>query len=220
MGEMRVPSGALYGPQTQRAVENFPVSRLRFPRIFLRALGLIKSSAALVNGRLEVLRADLARAIARAADEVAEGKHDAQFVVDVFQTGSGTSTNMNANEVIGRLAQAHPNDHVNRGQSSNDVIPAAIHVAAALSVIEGLLPAMRELQKALAGKAKEFHDIIKIGRTHLQDAVPMRLGQEFSGYARQVELAMERAGAALPGLYELPLGGTAVGKIGRASCRE
>jgi fumarate hydratase class II len=211
MGEMRVPADALYGPQTQRAVENFPVSRLRFPRIFLRSLGLIKSSAALVNGRLEELPAGLARAIARAADEVAEGKHDAQFVVDVFQTGSGTSTNMNANEVIGRLAQAHPNDHVNRGQSSNDVIPAAIHVAAALLVAERLLPAMRDLQKALAAKAQEFHDVIKIGRTHLQDAVPMRLGQEFSGYARQVELAMERVDAALAGIYELPLGGTAVG---------
>jgi fumarate hydratase class II len=211
MGEMRVPSDALYGPQTQRAVENFPISRLRFPRIFLRALGLIKSSAAVVNGRLDELPADLARAIARAADEVAEGKHDAHFVVDVFQTGSGTSTNMNANEVIARLAKAHPNDQVNRGQSSNDVIPAAIHVSAALLVTEQLLPAMRELQKALGVKAKEFHDVIKIGRTHLQDAVPMRLGQEFGGYARQVELAMERVDAALPGLYELPLGGTAVG---------
>jgi fumarate hydratase, class II len=211
MGEMRVPSDALYGPQTQRAVENFPISRLRFPRIFLRALGLIKSSAALVNGRLKELPADLARAIARAADEVAEGKHDAQFVVDIFQTGSGTSTNMNANEVIGRLAQAHPNDHVNRGQSSNDVIPAAIHISAALLATEELLPAMRDLRKTLAEKAKEFHEVIKIGRTHLQDAVPMRLGQEFGGYARQVELAMERVDAALPGLYELPLGGTAVG---------
>ena len=211
MGEMRVPSDALYGAQTQRAVENFPISRLRFPRVFLRALGLIKSSAAVVNGRLEELPADLARAIARAADEVAEGKHDAHFVVDVFQTGSGTSTNMNANEVIGRLASAHPNDQVNRGQSSNDVIPAAIHVSAALLVTEELLPAMEELQRALAGKAKEFYDVIKIGRTHLQDAVPMRLGQEFGGYARQVELGIERVAAALPGLYELPLGGTAVG---------
>jgi fumarate hydratase, class II len=211
MGEMRVPSDALYGPQTQRAVENFPISRLRFPRIFLRALGLIKSSAALVNGRLKELPADLERAIARAADEVAVGKHDAQFVVDIFQTGSGTSTNMNANEVIGRLAQAHPNDHVNRGQSSNDVIPAAIHISAALLATEELLPAMRDLRKTLAEKAKEFHEVIKIGRTHLQDAVPMRLGQEFGGYARQVELAMERVDAALPGLYELPLGGTAVG---------
>jgi fumarate hydratase class II len=211
MGEMRVPSDALYGPQTQRAVENFPISRLRFQRAFLRALGLIKSSAAVVNGRLAELPADLARAIAQAADEVAEGKYDAQFVVDVFQTGSGTSTNMNANEVIGRLAQAHPNDHVNRGQSSNDAIPAAIHVSATISVTEDLLPAMRELRQALAGKAQEFHDVIKIGRTHLQDAVPMRLGQEFGGYARQVELAMERIEAALPGLYELPLGGTAVG---------
>jgi fumarate hydratase class II len=211
MGEMRVPSDALYGPQTQRAVENFPISRLRFPRVFLRALGLIKSSAAVVNGRLEELPADLSRAIARAADEVAEGKHDAQFVVDVFQTGSGTSTNMNANEVIGRLAKAHPNDHVNRGQSSNDVIPAAIHVAAALALSEEFLPAMRDLQNAFLLKAREFHDVIKIGRTHLQDAVPMRLGQEFSGYARQIEMAMQRVNATLDGLYELPLGGTAVG---------
>jgi fumarate hydratase class II len=211
MGEMRVPADALYGPQTQRAVENFPISRLRFPRVFLRALGLIKSSAAVVNGRLEELPADLARAIARAADEVAEGKYDAHFVVDVFQTGSGTSTNMNANEVIAGLANAHPNDHVNRGQSSNDVIPAAIHVSAALLVTEQLIPAMQDLRNALVGKTKEFHDVIKIGRTHLQDAVPMRLGQEFGGYARQVELGMERIAAALPGLYELPIGGTAVG---------
>src|SRR5258708_567195 len=166
MGEMRVPSDALYGPQTQRAVENFPISRLRFPRIFLRALGLIKSSAAVVNGRLEELPADLSRAIARAADEVAEGKHDSHFVVDVFQTGSGTSTNMNANEVIGRLAKAHPNDHVNRGQSSNDIIPAAIHVSAAMLVHSDLLPAMEALLDALAQKAKDFHAIVKIGRTH------------------------------------------------------
>ena len=202
MGEMRVPEDALYGPQTQRAVENFPISSMRLPRAFIRALGLIKASAANVNGRSEVEKAALA---------VAEGKHDDQFVVDVFQTGSGTSTNMNANEVIGRLANAHPNDHVNQGQSSNDVIPTAIHVAAAITVHESLLPSMRGLQATLSAKAGEFHHVIKIGRTHLQDAVPMRLGQEFSGYAAQVRAAIERLEAALPGIYELPLGGTAIG---------
>ena len=202
MGEMRVPDAALYGPQTQRAVENFPISGLRLPRAFIRALGLIKACAANVNGR---------PAVERAADEVAEGKHDDQFVVDVFQTGSGTSTNMNANEVIGHLANAHPNDHVNQGQSSNDVIPTAIHVAAAQAVNDSLLLAMRSLQAAFEAKAREFHDVIKIGRTHLQDAVPMRLGQEFSGYAAQVRSSVERVEAALPGIYELPLGGTAVG---------
>jgi fumarate hydratase class II len=202
MGEMRVPEDALYGPQTQRAVENFPISGLRMPRAFIRALGLIKACAANVNGRPEVERAAL---------EVSEGKYDDQFVVDVFQTGSGTSTNMNANEVIGRLAGAHPNDHVNQGQSSNDVIPTAMHVAAAQSVNESLLPAMRSLQAALEAKARDFHGVVKIGRTHLQDAVPMRLGQEFSGYAAQVRGSIERIEAALPGIYELALGGTAVG---------
>jgi fumarate hydratase class II len=202
MGEMRVPEDSLYGPQTQRAVENFPISGLRMPRAFIRALGLIKACAANVNGRPEVERAAL---------EVSEGKYDDQFVVDVFQTGSGTSTNMNANEVIGRLAGAHPNDHVNQGQSSNDVIPTAMHVAAAQSVNESLLPAMRSLQAALEAKAREFHGVVKIGRTHLQDAVPMRLGQEFSGYAAQVRGSIERIEAALPGIYELALGGTAVG---------
>jgi fumarate hydratase class II len=211
MGEVRVPAGALYGAQTQRAVENFPISHLRFPRIFLRALGIIKSAAAVVNGSLGEIPADLAGAVAEAADEVSAGVYDEHFVVDIFQTGSGTSTNMNANEVIGRLAKAHPNDHVNRGQSSNDIIPAAIHVSAALLVTEELLPAMQGLQEALAAKATEFRDVIKIGRTHLQDAVPMRLGQEFSSYARQVELALERVSTALQGMYELPIGGTAVG---------
>ncbi|HYI96889.1 MAG TPA: class II fumarate hydratase [Bryobacteraceae bacterium] len=202
MGEMRVPADALYGAQTQRAVENFPISGMRLPRAFIRALGLIKASAASVNGRPEV---------ERAAQEVADGKYDDQFVVDVFQTGSGTSTNMNANEVIARLASAHPNDHVNQGQSSNDVIPAAIHVASALTVNEALLPAMHGLKTTLDSKAQELHDVIKIGRTHLQDAVPMRLGHEFSGYAAQVRASIERVEAALPGIYELPLGGTAVG---------
>ena len=211
MGEMRVPRDALYGAQTARAVENFPISRMRFQRPFLRALGLIKAAAAQVTGRMGHLPQAKAAAIEAAADEVAEGRHDDAFVVDVFQTGSGTSTNMNANEVIGHLAGAHPNDEVNRGQSSNDVIPTALHLAAMETVRGQLLPAMRDLQGALEEKAREFDDVIKIGRTHLQDAVPMRLGQEFSGYARQVEAAGERLEAALPGMCELALGGTAVG---------
>ncbi len=211
MGEMRVPRDALYGAQTARAVENFPIGRMRFQRPFLRALGLIKAAAAQVNGRMGHLPPAKAAAIEAAANEVAEGLHDDAFVVDVFQTGSGTSTNMNANEVIGHLAGAHPNDDVNRGQSSNDVIPTALHLAAVESIRGQLLPAMRGLQEALAKKAREFDDVIKIGRTHLQDAVPMRLGQEFSGYARQVELARERVESALPALCELALGGTAVG---------
>ena len=211
MGEVHVPAGAAYGAQTQRAVENFPISGLRFPRAFIRALGLIKSAAARVNGELGQLPADLAASIAKAADAVAAGDHDDQFVVDIFQTGSGTSTNMNANEVIGHLAGAHPNNHVNRGQSSNDVFPSAIHIAAAASANEVLLPAMAELSTALNAKATEFADVIKIGRTHLQDAVPMTLGQEFSGYASQVEHCSERIKAALDGIYELPFGGTAIG---------
>jgi len=202
MGEMAVPSEALYGAQTARALANFPVSGKRFPRSFIRALGLIKAAAAKVNARPD---------IEAAAEAVIEGRHDGELAVDIFQTGSGTSTNMNANEVIGHLAGAHPNDDVNRGQSSNDVIPSALHIAAAEAVTARLLPAMRQLGSSLDQKAREFHDVIKIGRTHLQDAVPMRLGQEFSGYARQVEASRERVEAALPGVYELPLGGTAVG---------
>ena len=211
MGEMRVPAEALYGAQTARAVENFLIGGPRFQRPFLRALGLVKSAAALVHGAEGRLPAELARAIGAAADQVAGGAHDAQFVVDVFQTGSGTSTNMNANEVIGRLAGAHPNDHVNLGQSSNDVVPTAMHIAAAEEVERRLLPAMEALRDALGRKEREFGDVVKIGRTHLQDAVPMRMGQEFSGWARQVEAARERLCLALGGLYELPLGGTAVG---------
>lgn len=211
MGEIRVPAGALYGAQTQRAVENFAISGLRFPRAFIRALGIVKAASAKINGALGKLPPDLAAAIERAATAVAEGRHDDQFVVDVYQTGSGTSTNMNANEVIGHLAGAHPNDHVNRSQSSNDVIPTAIHVAAALAVNEDLLPAMHQLGETLQAKAAEFHDVIKIGRTHLQDAVPMRLGQEFSGYAAQLDHSAERIRTALEDVYELPLGGTAVG---------
>ena len=211
MGEMRVPAGAAYGAHTARAIENFPISGLRFPRPFIRALGLIKLASARVNGRLGQLSPDLAEAIEAAAQKVVEGAYDDQFVVDVFQTGSGTSTNMNANEVIGFLAGAHPNDQVNLGQSSNDVIPSAMHIAAAEQVHHRLLPAARHLRDSLDRKAHEFHDVIKIGRTHLQDAVPMRLGQEFSGYARQIEASSERIESALPGIYELALGGTAVG---------
>src|SRR5882724_9203238 len=208
---MSVPEGALYGPQTQRAVENFPISTLRFQRSLIEALGLIKAAAAKVNGDLGELPPRLAAAVEAAAIQVMEGAYDSQFVVDIFQTGSGTSTNMNVNEVIGRLAGAHPNDEVNRGQSSNDVIPSAIHIAAAQTAQQRLLPALDRLRAALESKAAEFHDIVKIGRTHLQDAVPMRLGHEFSGYARQVEACGERIRAALEGIYELPLGGTAVG---------
>jgi aspartate ammonia-lyase len=192
LGEVLVPAEALYGAQTQRAVENFPISQLRFTRPFIRALGLIKAAAARVNGELGVLPRDLAAAIETAAQQVAKGDYDAQFVVDIFQTGSGTSTNMNANEVIARLAGAHPNDHVNLSQSSNDVIPTVIHVAAAELVHHELLPAMTLLHSTLREKAEEFDDVLKIGRTHLQDAVPIRLGQEFNGYARQVELSIDR----------------------------
>jgi len=202
MGEMRVPASALFGPQTARAVQNFPISGKRFPRSFIRALGLVKTAAAHVNGLPDV---------ERAAEAVSEGRKDAEFVVDIYQTGSGTSTNMNANEVISRLSGAHPNDDVNRGQSSNDVIPSAIHIAAAETIHNRLLPAMRRLATSLRRKANEFQDIIKIGRTHLQDAVPIRMGQEFGGYAQQVEASLRRIDAALPALYELPLGGTAVG---------
>jgi fumarate hydratase class II len=220
MGEMRVPADALYGAHTQRAVENFPISGMRFQRAFIRALGLIKNAAAKANRELGQLPPDIAAAIEEASEEVTAGEHDADFVVDIFQTGSGTSTNMNANEIIaGRAARilgregvrVHPNDQVNRSQSSNDVIPAAIHVAAAEQVRRELLIAMLQLAAALERKAEEFSGVIKTGRTHLQDAVPMRLGQEFSGYARQVEASVERIHSALDGIYELPLGGTAIG---------
>ena len=219
MGEIRVPASALYGAQTARAVENFPISGLRFPRPFIRALGLIKKHAARTNGELDLLPHDVAGAIEAAALEVEQGKHDEQFVVDIFQTGSGTSTNMNANEVIAtRAAQifrcsppVHPNDHVNRGQSSNDVIPTVIHIAALDGIVNGLIPALNELHAALLGKAAEFGDVLKIGRTHLQDATPIRLGQEFSGYASQIEHGVERLWSCETHLGELALGGTAVG---------
>ncbi len=223
LGEVKVPQDAYWGAQTQRAVENFPISGLRFPRSFIRALGLVKLCAAKVNAHLKLLDERHARAIEQAAREVADGKLDAHFPIDIFQTGSGTSTNMNANEVIanracellgvqrGDKAAVHPNDHVNLGQSSNDVIPACVHISAALAVHEQLLPALEHLQKTLTAKAQEFSDIVKTGRTHLMDAMPLTLGQEFSGYAAQIELARERLEAVLPRVYELALGGTAVG---------
>ena len=223
MGEVKVPEKAYYGAQTQRAVENFAVSGLRFPAPFIRALALIKKHAALVNSELGLLDSKLAEPIAAAAQEVCEGKRDDQFVVDVFQTGSGTSTNMNANEVIagranerlkglrGGKSPVHPNDHVNLGQSSNDVIPSAIHIAAMLQIENHLIPTLERLKAALKGKVTDFEGIRKIGRTHLQDAVPVTLGQEFSGYARQVELGIERLKAVESRLSELALGGTAVG---------
>lgn len=217
MGEMPVPAEALYGAQTQRAVLNFPISQMRFGREFILAIGLVKKASAIANGRLGALDLPLAQAIERAADEVIDGRHDAQFVVDVFQTGSGTSTNMNANEVIARIAAnasgrpVHPNDHVNRSQSSNDVIPTAIHVSAAITLQRQLIPAMHRLRESFLEKSRRFADIVKIGRTHLQDAVPVRLGDEFSAYARQVELAVERVYTSRDGLWELAIGGTAVG---------
>ncbi len=216
MGPVPVPPDALYGAQTARAVENFPISSLRLQRPFIRALGLIKAAAAIVNGRHGWIDPGMASNIERAALQVAEGNYDDQFVVDVFQTGSGTSTNMNANEVIAHLAsvdgkRAHPNDHVNRGQSSNDVFPSAMHIAAVETTTHRLLNGLDLLARELDRKAREFHDVIKIGRTHLQDAVPMRLGHEFSGYAQQMKNSVKRISKAMDGLYELPLGGTAVG---------
>ncbi|MGJ5817494.1 class II fumarate hydratase [Paludibaculum fermentans] len=217
MGEVRVPAAALYGAQTQRAVENFPISGMRLGREFIRGLGLLKKASAVANARLGTLEPEIASAIGSAAKEVIAGRHDDQFVVDVFQTGSGTSTNMNANEVIAHLASAqsgreiHPNDHVNRSQSSNDVMPSALHVAAVEMLADQLAPGLLELEEGLRRKAQEFAGIVKIGRTHLQDAVPLYLGDEFGGYARQVETARERIRWAGLALLELPLGGTAVG---------
>ena len=216
MGEMRVPSDALWGASTQRAVENFPISGWRFPRAFIRALGLVKHAAARANEDLGLLDPTRGAAIRAAASEIATGTLDAHFVVDVFQTGSGTSTNMNANEVIAHRAAAkgeavHPNDHVNMGQSSNDVIPTAMHVAAAEGLAHDLLPALDALRAALGEKARAFDDVVKIGRTHLQDATPIRLGQELGGHARQVELSAARIREAARGLEELAIGGTAVG---------
>ena len=211
MGEVRVPANALYGAQTRRAMENFPIGNSRPQPEFIRAIALIKVCAAHINAELGALNPELARAIENAAEDIAGGPYADQFPVSIFQTGSGTSTNMNVNEVIAHLAGAHPNDHVNRNQSSNDVIPSAIHIAAALGIHTQLLPAMECLRQALESKAAEFHDVSKIGRTHLQDATPMTLGQEFGGYAQQVRASVERVTAAMEGLYELPLGGTAIG---------
>ena len=223
MGEMLVPLEALYGASTQRAVLNFPVSGYRFPRPFIRALGLIKAGAALANRDLGKLESPLANSIVEAATEVAEGKLDVHFPLDIFQTGSGTSTNTNANEVIanrcsqlageaiGSRKPVHPNDHVNMGQSSNDVIPSAIHLSVAETLKNNLVRALDGLHLELLGKSGEFWDVLKIGRTHLMDATPIRLGQEFSGYAKQVEYGKLRVNNAIRALEELALGGTAVG---------
>ena len=223
MGEFEVPASAYYGANTMRANVNFPISDLRLPRGFIRAIGLIKQQSALVNRELGLLDEDIAGAIIRAAQDVIDGALDDEFIVDVFQTGSGTSTNMNANEVIanraiellggerGSRTPVHPNDHVNLGQSSNDVFPTAIQVSAAVSIHEELLPGLRVLEASLRRKSEEFWPVVKTGRTHLQDATPIRLGQEFLGYAGQVERARRRCDEAIATLTELPLGGTAVG---------
>jgi fumarate hydratase class II len=222
MGEVLVPKDALFGAQTQRAIENFPVSGIMFPRVFIRVLGLIKSAAAEVNAELHLLGQEISTAIIKAADEVAEGIWDEQFPLDIFQTGSGTSVNMNANEVIaGRAMQilgevsgvepVHPNNHVNFGQSSNDVIPSAIHVSAFIQAKETLLPSLRRLQGVLEERRTELDGIVKTGRTHLMDAMPIRLGQEVSGWAYQVAQGIERIESCFPRLAKLALGGTAVG---------
>lgn len=223
MGEMKVPEKAYWGAQTQRAIENFPISDLRFPRRFLRALGMVKLSAAKANSQLGLLDEKLKNIISQAAKEVMDGNYDDQFVLDIFQTGSGTSTNMNANEVIGNRANeilggsigdkkpVHPNDHVNMGQSSNDVIPTCIHISVLEAVHNDLMPALKQLAEALISKEKEFDKIIKIGRTHLQDATPIRLGQEFSGYASMIQHGIKRLMNVYENLSELAIGGTAVG---------
>ncbi len=219
MGKMKVPSDAYYGAQTARAVENFPVSGRTLPREFIRAMGLVKLAAAETNAELGFLKKNTARAIARAAKEVVEGKLDDHFVVDVFQTGSGTSTNMNTNEVIANRAaeilkgktSVHPNDHVNMGQSSNDVIPTSMHVSSLEAIEKDLIPSLEYLRDALSGKAKQFDHIVKIGRTHLMDATPIRLGQEFSGYASMIDHGISRLKGVRNDLSELAIGGTAVG---------
>ncbi len=221
MGEVKVPKDAYYGAQTQRAVDNFPVSGIKFSRSFIEALGMVKKHAAMVNRELGMLDEGITRPIEEAAQEVAEGKFDKDFAIDIFQTGSGTSTNMNANEVISRRAnelkdeeidmEIHPNDHVNYGQSSNDVIPTTIRLAAALAVKNNLIPSLKHLQKAFTEKGKEYAEVVKTGRTHLMDAMPVTIEQEFGGYARQVELGVERLESAMEHIQELPQGGTAVG---------
>ena len=222
MGEMEVPADAYYGASTQRAVLNFPISGLPLPRRFLRALGMVKRAAAQTNRELGILPRRRARAIAAAAQEVIDGKLDDQFPIDIFQTGSATSSNTNANEVIANRATeilggergsklVHPNDHVNLGQSSNDVIPTSMQIAAAVAIQDELIPALQRLQRALEAKSKEFWPVVKTGRTHLQDATPIRLGQEFKGYAGQIEESIRRAHGAVEELAKVPLGGTAVG---------
>jgi fumarate hydratase class II len=217
MGEVRVPADALYGAQTQRAVDNFPVSGLRFPRAFLRALGMIKGAAAAANEELGLLEPAIGRAIQQAAKDVADGLHDAHFPLDIFQTGSGTSTNMNANEVIATLAtnssgrRVHPNDHVNMSQSSNDVIPTAIHVSAYVEAAERLIPALTALVHAIDRKAGGLDHVVKTGRTHLMDALPIRMSQELSGWSSQLRDGVLRVESTFPRLRELALGGTAIG---------
>jgi fumarate hydratase class II len=217
MGEIRVPKDAKWRAQTQRAVENFPISGATLERSHIEALARIKAAAATVNAELGVLDREVAEAVVSAANEVARGDWDAHFPIDVFQTGSGTSSNMNANEVIATLAterlgrDVHPNDHVNASQSSNDVFPSSIHIAATSAVINDLIPALQHLERALVRKSQEFAEVVKSGRTHLMDATPVTLGQEFGGYAAQVRIGVERLEASLPRLAELPLGGTAVG---------
>jgi fumarate hydratase class II len=219
MGAVKVPADARWAAQTQRAVENFPISGLTIDRLLIRALAEVKGAAALVNARLKVVDKDIASAIHEAAREVADGRWDAHFPIDVYQTGSGTSSNMNANEVLASLAseklgdgrKVHPNDHVNASQSSNDVFPSAIHIAAAYGLVNDLVPALQHLAKALRKKQREFRAVVKSGRTHLMDATPVTLGQEFGGYAQAVEIGIERIEAVLPRVGELPLGGTAVG---------
>ena len=224
MGEVKVPAQAYYGAQTQRAVENFPISGQPLPTRLIRALGLVKIAAAVANRDLGKLKAEFAEPIIQAAREVVDGKHDTQFPIDVYQTGSGTSSNMNANEVISNRAiemtggnrfeakkRIHPNDHVNMGQSTNDMFPTAIHVAVGIAIQKELLPALERLRGVLADKARQWDDIVKIGRTHLADATPIRLGQAVSGFVRQLELSLERAHRGLKAILELPAGGTAVG---------
>jgi len=219
MGEIEVPKYALYGAQTQRAHDNFPISGIKFSREFIQALGYIKKSAAHVNFDLDQITKEISGAISAAAQEVIEGKHDKEFVIDIYQTGSGTSSNMNSNEVIAKLANdlstgdlgIHPNDHVNYGQSSNDVIPTAIRISAVLAVKNNLIPALEHLRDTFISKGKEYADVVKTGRTHLMDAMPVTIEQEFGGYARQVELGIERVKSALERMTELPQGGTAVG---------
>ena len=217
MGEVAVPADALYGASTQRAVLNFPISGRPMPAAFIHALALVKQAAAETNLELGLLEPGLGAPVVAAAAEVAAGDHDDAFPIDIYQTGSGTSTNMNANEVIARLASqrlgqaVHPNDHVNAAQSSNDTIPTAMQLAAAIEINRALLPALDELQASLSAKAVEFDTVVKTGRTHLQDATPIRLGQEFNGYAGQLEASIRRTWAALDELLSVPLGGTAVG---------